>query len=53
LERMKTLADCIKPLVDRKDVNGEDTFDMLDWWKANCAKLPAFTVGLRVACSAH
>jgi hypothetical protein len=58
----QTLADSIKPLVDRKDVKGMDslaptnptcqtcemdTFDMLDWWKANCAKLPAFTYVLR------
>jgi hypothetical protein len=25
----------------RKDGQGKDTFDISDWWKANCAKLPA------------
>ncbi len=40
--KYQTLADSIKPLVESKDVKGNDTFDILDWWKANCAKLPAF-----------
>jgi hypothetical protein len=43
----QTLADSIKPLVDRKDGKGKDTFGMCDWWKSNCAKLPAFTYALR------
>ena len=43
----QTLTDFIKPLVERKDDKGKDTFDMSDWWKANCAKLPAFTYALR------
>jgi hypothetical protein len=43
----QTLADSIKPLVNRKDNKGKDTFDMSDWWKAICAKLPAFTYVLR------
>lgn len=54
IEVMKTevityqaLADSIKPFVERKDDKGQDTFDMSDWWKANCAKLPAFTYVLR------
>jgi hypothetical protein len=34
----QTSVDSIKPLVE-----GQDTFDISDWWKANCAKLPAFT----------
>jgi hypothetical protein len=38
-----TLADSIKSLVDTKDDKGRDTFDMSDWWKGNCGKLPAFT----------
>jgi hypothetical protein len=28
----QTLADSIKPLVERKDGKGKDTFDMSDWW---------------------
>jgi hypothetical protein len=39
----QTLADSIKPLVERKDDKGQDTFDISDWWKANCAKLPTLT----------
>ena len=30
----QTLTDSIKPLVDRKDGKGEDTFDMWNWWKS-------------------
>jgi len=39
----QTPADSIKSLVERKDDKGQNTFDILDWWKENCAKLPAFT----------
>ena len=38
----QTPVDSIKPLVE-----GQDTFDISDWWKANCAKLLAFTYVLR------
>ena len=34
--------------IEVKDGKGKDTFDISDWWKANCAKLPAFTYVLRV-----
>ena len=43
----QTPADSIKPLVERKDDKGQDAFDISDWWKANCAKLPVFTYVLR------
>jgi len=43
----QTLADSIRPLVERNDGNGKDTFEMSDLWKSNCAKLPAFTYVLR------
>ena len=39
----QTPADSIKQLVERKDDKGQDTFDISDWWKTNCAKIPAFT----------
>ena len=39
--KYQTLADSIN--AERKDVKGNDTFDISDWWKTNCAKLPAFT----------
>ena len=45
--KYQTLADSIKPHVERKDVKGNDTFEISDWWKANCAMLPAFTYVLR------
>jgi hypothetical protein len=38
-----TPPDSIKSLVERKDDKGQDTFEISDWWKVNCAKLPAFT----------
>jgi hypothetical protein len=40
-------ADSIKALVERKDGKGKDTCDMSDWWKANCAKLPAVLRAVR------
>ena len=43
----QTPDDSIKPLVERKDDKGQDTFDISDWWKANCVKIPAFTYVLR------
>jgi hypothetical protein len=43
----QTSADSIKPLVERKDDKGQDDFDISDWWKANCEKLPVFTYVLR------
>jgi hypothetical protein len=45
----QNLADSIATLVYRKDGKQKDTFDISDWWKANCAKLPAFTYVLRAA----
>ena len=32
---------------ERKDSKGEDNFDLSDWWKSNCATLPAFAYVLR------
>jgi hypothetical protein len=43
----QTPADSIKSLVERKDDKGKDTFDISDWWKTNCEKIPAFTYVLR------
>ncbi len=40
--RYQSLADSIKLFEERKDSKGEDTFDLSDWWKANCATLPGF-----------
>ena len=54
IEAMKTevmkyqaLAGSIKSFEERKDSNGKDTFDLRDWWKANCATLPGFAYVLR------
>jgi hypothetical protein len=46
--KYQTLADSIKSHVERKDVKGNDTFDISDWWKTNCANLPVFTYVVRV-----
>ena len=45
--KYQTLVDSIKSHVERKDVKGNDTFDISDWWKANCTMLPAFTYVFR------
>jgi hypothetical protein len=50
----QALVEFIKSFVERKDGQWKDTIDMSDWWKTNCAKLPAFSYALRIAaCSAH
>ncbi len=38
--KYQTLADSIKSFEERKDINGKDTFDLSDWWKANYETLP-------------
>ena len=43
----QTTTDSIKSLVERKANKGQDTFDISDWWNANCANLPVFTYVLR------
>ena len=43
----EALAESVKSFVERKNDKGQDTFDVSDWWKANCAKRPAFTYVLR------
>ena len=45
--KYQTLAGSINPFVDRRDTKENDNFDISDWWKANCAMLPAFTYVLR------
>ena len=45
--KYQTLPDSIKTHVERNDVKGNDTFDISDWWKTNCVKLPVFTYVLR------
>jgi hypothetical protein len=47
----QTPADYIQSFVERRDDQGKDTFDMSDWWKANCAKLPAFSYVLSTCCA--
>ena len=43
----QALADSIKSFKERKDSQGNDTFDLSDWWKSNCVTLPGFTYVLR------
>jgi len=47
--KYQALADSIKSFEERKDSKGEDSFDLSDWWKSNCATLPAFGYELRRA----
>ena len=46
--KYQALAGSIKSFEERKDSKGKDTFDLSDWWKSNCATLPAFAYVLRV-----
>ena len=32
----------IKPLSQRKDAKGKDTFSLKDWWAANAPKVPSW-----------
>jgi hypothetical protein len=45
--KYQALADSIKSFEERKDSKGKDSFDLSDWWKSNCATLPAFAYVLR------
>ena len=38
----------IKPLDQRKDAKGKDTFVLSDWWRCNSGALPHFAFVLRV-----
>jgi hypothetical protein len=40
--KYQALPASIKSFEKRKDSQGKDTFDLSDWWKSNCAKVPAF-----------
>ena len=37
-----TLVKSIKPLDQRKDAKGKDTFVLSDWWRCNSGELPHF-----------
>ena len=37
----------IKPLDQRKDAKGKDTFVLSDWWRCNSGELPHFAFVLR------
>ena len=42
-----TLVKSIKPLDQRKDAKGKDTFVLSDWWRCNSGELPHFAFVLR------
>ena len=46
--KYQALADSIKSAEERKDSKGKDTFDISDWWKLNCGKVPTFAYVLPV-----
>ena len=47
IEGLKILTLSQHPQITLQIEVMKDTFDMSDWWKANCAKLPAFTYVVR------
>ncbi len=40
--KYQALADSITSFEETKESKGKDIFDLPDWWKSNCATLPAF-----------
>ena len=47
LFKYHALVESIKPLDQRKDANGKDTFVLSDWWRCNFGELPHFAFVLR------
>ena len=54
IEKMKSelptylsLVKDIKPLSERKDEKGKDTFDLGTWWRGNSSKVPSWAYVLR------
>ena len=47
LIKFHALVKSIKPLDQRKDAKGKDTFVLSDWWRRNYRELPHFAFVLR------
>ena len=47
ITKYNTIVKEIKPLPQRRNAKDEDTFSLLDFWRANEGKLPAFSFVLR------
>jgi len=47
LIKYNALVKSIKPLDQRKDAKGKDTFVLSDWWRCNSGELPHFAFVLR------
>ena len=47
LIKYHALVKSIKPLDQRKDAKGKDTFALSDWWRCNSGELPHFAFVLR------
>jgi len=47
VRKYQALVASIKSFDEWKHSKEQDTFDLSDWWKSNCATLPAFTYVLR------
>ena len=45
--KYQALVKFIKPLDQRKDTKGKDTFVLSDWWRCNSGELPHFAFVLR------
>ena len=48
LIKYHALVKSIKPLDQRKDAKGKDTFALSDWWRCKSGELPHFAFVLRV-----
>ena len=47
ITKYNTIVKEIKPLPQRCDAKGNDTFSLLDFWRANEGEVPAFAYVLR------
>lgn len=47
ITKYNTIVKQIKPLPQRCDAKGNDTFSLLDFWRANEGTVPAFSFVLR------
>ena len=47
INKYNTIVKAIKPLPQRLNAKGQDTFSLLDFWRANEGEVPAFSFVLR------
>ena len=47
ISKYHAIVQSIKPLDERKDAKGQDTFSLPQWWRCNSGTLPHFSFVLR------